>query len=151
EAVSVDARGEVYMPKTEFARINAQREEAGLPLYANPRNSGAGSLRQKDAAVAASRQLSTWTYQLIEDEAAGATVGLAEDAAVDSAGKGVSSQSRALARLEALGFAVNPNREAGLDIEGVIAFTGAWRAGRHHFPYEAGGGGVKVDGFDQQA
>src|SRR5204862_3628860 len=87
EAVSVDARGEVYMPKTEFARINAQREEAGLPLYANPRNSGAGSLRQKDSAVTARRQLSTWTYQLIEDSAA-PTPGVAEDVGLGSAGKG---------------------------------------------------------------
>ena len=47
EPVSLDARGEVYMPKMEFARINAEREEAGLPLYANLRNSGAGSLRQR--------------------------------------------------------------------------------------------------------
>ena len=55
------------MPKAEFARINAEREEPGLPLYANPRNSGAGSLRQKDPAVTAGRQLSTWLYQLLED------------------------------------------------------------------------------------
>ena len=48
EPVTLDVRGEVFMPKAEFARINAEREEAGLPLYANPRNSGAGSLRQKD-------------------------------------------------------------------------------------------------------
>ena len=61
EPATLDARGEVYMPKAEFARINAEREEAGLPLYANPRNSGAGSLRQKDPAVTASRQLSTWS------------------------------------------------------------------------------------------
>ena len=61
------------MPKTEFARINAEREEAGLPLYANPRNSGAGSLRQKDPGVTASRLLSAWTYQLLED---GETAGL---------------------------------------------------------------------------
>ena len=47
---SMDVRGEVFMPKAEFARINSEREEAGLPLYANPRNSGAGSLRQKDPA-----------------------------------------------------------------------------------------------------
>ena len=65
EAISLDARGEVYMPKAEFARINAEREEKELPLYANPRNSGAGSLRQKDPAVTAARQLSTWTYQLV--------------------------------------------------------------------------------------
>ena len=48
EPATLEARGEVFMPKAEFARINAEREEAGLSLYANPRNSGAGSLRQKD-------------------------------------------------------------------------------------------------------
>jgi DNA ligase (NAD+) len=135
EPVSLDARGEVYMPKTEFARINAEREEAGLPLYANPRNSGAGSLRQKDPAVTASRQLSTWTYQLIEEDDV----------------SGVDSQSAALARLEGLGFAVNPNRDAGLDIEAVIAFTESWREQRHDLPYETDGVVVKVDRFDQQA
>src|SRR3954452_23055557 len=134
EPVSLDARGEVYMPKTEFARINAEREEAGLPLYANPRNSGAGSLRQKDPAVTARRQLSTWSYQLIEEDDA----------------SGVASQSSALDRLEALGFAVNPNRQAGLDIEAVIAFTEAWRDERHGLPYETDGVVVKVDRFDQQ-
>jgi DNA ligase (NAD+) len=139
EPASLDARGEVYMPKTEFARINAEREEAGLPQYANPRNSGAGSLRQKDPAVTASRQLSTWTYQLIEGDA---------DAAGDAAT--VDSQSAALARLEALGFTVNPNRDAGLDIEAVVAFTEAWREQRHDLPYETDGVVVKVDRFDQQ-
>src|SRR5262245_21466323 len=107
EPASLDARGEVYMPKAEFARINAEREEQGLPLYANPRNSGAGSLRQKDASITAARQLATWSYQLIEDDTAA----------------GVESQSGALDRLEKLGFTVNPNRESGLDIDGVIAFT----------------------------
>src|SRR6185436_3933519 len=135
EPASLDARGEVYMPKSEFARINAEREEAGLPLYANPRNSGAGSLRQKDPSVTASRQLSTWSYQLIEED--------------DTSG--VASQSAALDRLESLGFAVNPNREAGLDIEAVIVFTEAWRDERHHLPYETDGVVVKVDRFDQQA
>jgi DNA ligase (NAD+) len=136
EPSSLDARGEVYMPKAEFARINAEREEQGLPLYANPRNSGAGSLRQKDPAVTAARQLSTWSYQLLEDESAAA--------------RKVDSQSAALARLEALGFTVNPNRQAGLDIEGVIAFTEAWRDARHDLPYETDGVVVKVDAFDQQ-
>ncbi len=135
EPTSLDARGEVYMPKAEFARINAEREEKGLALYANPRNSGAGSLRQKDPAVTASRQLSTWSYQLIED---------------DGEAAGIASQSAALDRLGALGFAVNPNRDAGLDIEGVIAFTEAWREERHHLPYETDGVVVKVDRFDHQ-
>ncbi|MBI3745377.1 MAG: NAD-dependent DNA ligase LigA [Chloroflexi bacterium] len=138
EPATLDARGEVFMPKAEFARINAEREEAGLPLYANPRNSGAGSLRQKDPAVTASRQLSTWTYQLLEEPEAG--VGVSP----------VASQSAALDRLQDLGFAVNPNHEKGLDIEGVIAFTEAWREQRHDLPYETDGVVVKVDRFDQQ-
>jgi DNA ligase (NAD+) len=133
ESASLDARGEVYMPKSEFARINAEREEQGLALYANPRNSGAGSLRQKDPSVTAARQLATWSYQLLEDD-----------------GTRVDSQSAALARLESLGFTVNPNREAGLDIEGVIAFTEAWREARHDLPYETDGVVVKVDLFEQQ-
>src|SRR5262245_56653762 len=138
EHASLDARGEVYMPKAEFGRINAEREEAGLPLDANPRNSGAGSLRQKDPAVTAARQLSTWSYQLIEDDGASA------------AARKVDSQSGALARLEALGFTVNPNRDADLDIEGVIGFIEAWHEKRHDLPYETDGVVVKVDAFTQQ-
>ncbi len=69
EPLTLEVRGEVYMPKAEFARINGEREEAGLPLYANPRNSGAGSLRQIDATVTAGRRLSFWAYQLLEETA----------------------------------------------------------------------------------
>ncbi len=133
ELATLEARGEVFMPKAEFARINAEREEQGLALYANPRNSGAGSLRQKDAQVTAGRQLSTWLYQLVDDD------------------PGLDSQSAVLARLAGLGFPVNPDREAGLDIEGVIAFTERWREARHDLPYETDGVVVKVDRFDQQA
>ena len=132
EPATLEARGEVFMPKAEFARINAEREELGLALYANPRNSGAGSLRQKDPQVTAGRQLTTWLYQLVEDAPT------------------VDSQSAALARLEALGFPVNPERVPGLDIEGVIAFTERWREARHELPYETDGVVVKVDRFDQQ-
>ncbi len=67
DTASIEARGEVYMPKAEFKRINEEREAAGLALYANPRNSGAGSLRQIDPSVTASRRLSAWFYQLVED------------------------------------------------------------------------------------
>ncbi len=133
EPATLDARGEVFMPKAEFARINAEREEAGLPLYANPRNSGAGSLRQIDPTVTAGRKLSAWFYQLVEDNAS------------------VDTQSAALARLATLGFPVNPERDADLDIEGVIAFTERWREARHALPYETDGVVVKVDRYDQQA
>ena len=133
EPATADVRGEVFMPKAEFVRINAEREEAGLALYANPRNSGAGSLRQKDPSVTASRLLSFWAYQLLEG------------------GDGsLTSQGVALDRISALGLPGNPDHEGGLDIEGVIAFTETWREARHELPYETDGVVVKVDRFDQQ-
>jgi DNA ligase (NAD+) len=133
EPAALEARGEIFMPRAEFKRINEEREEAGLALYANPRNSGAGSLRQIDPAVTAKRKLSAWFYQLVED---GETVG---------------TQTAALERLAALGFPVNPERGSGLDIEGVIDFTERWRDARHALAYETDGVVVKVDRFDQQA
>jgi DNA ligase (NAD+) len=147
---TIDVRGEVFMPKKEFQRINAEREEAGLALYANPRNSGAGSLRQKDPQVTASRQLSAWFYQLIEQTAEAESAGEAGDS-VDSAAVGVSTQAGALERLEALGLPVEGHREIGLDIDAVIAFTERWSEARHELPYETDGVVVKVDRFDQQA
>ena len=136
EPATAEVRGEVYMPKAEFARINAEREEAGLPTYANPRNSGAGSLRQIDSRVTAERRLASWTYQLLEDGPDGRPV--------------VASQSEALARLAALGLPVNPDRAEGLDIDGVCRFLEEWREKRHGLPYETDGVVVKVDRFDQQ-
>jgi DNA ligase (NAD+) len=136
EPATVEVRGEVYMPKAEFARINAEREEAGLQTYANPRNSGAGSLRQIDSRVTAGRRLSSWTYQLIEDGPDGRPV--------------FGSQSEALARLAALGLPVNPDRAEGLDIDGVCSFLEQWREKRHGLPYETDGVVVKVDRSDQQ-
>jgi DNA ligase (NAD+) len=136
EPATLEARGEVFMPKAEFARINAEREEAGLPLYANPRNSGAGSLRQIDPKVTASRRLAAWTYILIEDGPDGLPT--------------VERQAQALARLVALGFPVEEHHEAGLDIEGAIAFTERWREARHELPFETDGVVVKVDRYDQQ-
>jgi DNA ligase (NAD+) len=133
EPATLEARGEVFMPKAEFKRINDEREEAGLALYANPRNSGAGSLRQIDPQVTAGRKLSAWFYQLVED------------------GETVATQTAALARLADLGFPVNPEHAADLDIEGVIDFTEQWREKRHNLPYETDGVVVKVDRIDQQA
>ncbi|HLA15752.1 MAG TPA: NAD-dependent DNA ligase LigA [Candidatus Limnocylindrales bacterium] len=130
EPAYIEVRGEVFMPRVEFARINAEREEAGLPLYANPRNSGAGSLRQIDPTVTASRRLSFWSYALVGEE--------------------VASQAAALTRLEVLGLPVNPERAGGLDIEGVIAFAEGWREKRHGLPYETDGVVVKVDATDLQ-
>jgi DNA ligase (NAD+) len=150
ESVTIEVRGEVYMPKAEFARINAEREEAGLATYANPRNSGAGSLRQIDSRVTASRRLASWTYQLIDDGARGEGSAAGGAGAEGNAGVGVRSQSEALARLSALGLPVNPDRAEGLDIDGVCRFLEEWREKRHGLPYETDGVVVKVDSYEQQ-
>jgi DNA ligase (NAD+) len=131
EPVSIEARGEVYMPKAEFARINSEREEAGLPLYANPRNSGAGSLRQIDPAVTASRRLAAWFYVLLEDGTA-------------------DSQSAALRRMEDLRLPVEPHREADLSLDAVVEFIERWNEPRHDLPYGTDGVVVKVDSFEFQ-
>jgi DNA ligase (NAD+) len=131
QSVTLEARGEVYMPKAEFARINGEREEAGLPLYANPRNSGAGSLRQIDPAVTASRRLAAWFYVLLEQPTQG-------------------SQHEALDRMASLGLPVEPNRESGLDVDGVIAFIERWQEARHHLAYGTDGVVVKVDDLELQ-
>ena len=152
EPVTLDARGEVFMPKAEFARINAEREAAGLPMYANPRNSGAGSLRQIDPTVTASRRLSAWFYQLIEEGPGTVDPGLGRSDApeADSSAPGVRSQSQALDRLAKVGLPVNPEREVCPDIEAVIEFTERWREARHDLPYETDGVVVKVDSLEQQ-
>ncbi|MBA2488619.1 MAG: NAD-dependent DNA ligase LigA, partial [Chloroflexi bacterium] len=141
EPLDLEVRGEVYMPKAEFARINAEREEQALPLYANPRNSGAGSLRQIDPGVTAGRKLAAWFYVLIERP--GAPGGNAPS-------EPTQRQSEALVRLTELGFPVEPNHAADMDMEDVIRFAEHWREPRHQLPYETDGVVVKVDRFDFQ-
>jgi DNA ligase (NAD+) len=136
EPADLEVRGEVYMPKVEFARINAEREEAGLPLYANPRNSGAGSLRQIDPQVTAGRRLAAWAYILIEERPGGQP--------------SVVAQTAALARLDALGFPVEEHHEEAADMEAAIAFTERWREARHELPFETDGVVIKVDAYAQQ-
>ena len=153
EAVDVEARGEVFMPKAEFARINAEREEAGLALYANPRNSGAG-IAPPEGSAGDGEPAAVDVALPAHRGAAGGLGG--HRGSVEAAAPERRRRRRAsvavgrAGRLEALGFPVNPDREAGLDIEGVITFTETWREQRHHLPYETDGVVVKVDRFDQQ-
>src|SRR6187401_2636720 len=139
EPATLDARGEVFMPKAEFARINAEREEAGLPLYANPRNSGAGSLRQIDPQVTASRRLAAWFYVLLEGDAS-------ETASADS----VASQSAALDRLDRLGLNVEQHHEGNLSIDQLLQYIDRWQEPRHDLPYETDGVVIKVERFELQ-
>jgi DNA ligase (NAD+) len=128
----LEVRGEVYMPRGAFAALNEQLEQEGKPLYANARNTTAGTVRQKDPAVTASRRLSLWTYQLV-------------------GAHGLRSHSESLELLRHLGFPVNPNVRVVEGIDAVIAYTEAWGEARKELEYETDGIVVKVDSLaDQQ-
>lgn len=124
--IDCEVRGEVYMPKAAFAALNAAREEEGLELYANPRNSAAGSLRQKDPAVTASRRLAFFAYQLFEDPQP-------------------TRQSAALLRLRELGLPTEGHAEVGITGASAAAFLARWERQRHALEYETDGVVLKVD------
>ncbi|MBM3684227.1 MAG: NAD-dependent DNA ligase LigA [Actinobacteria bacterium] len=125
----LEVRGEVYLPLDAFAALNAAQDAAGERRYANPRNTAAGSLRQKDASVTASRGLRFWSYQVA-----------AADGAPD-----LRSHSEALAWLGGLGFPVNPELRVLEGIDAVAAFCDHWVRHRHDLPYEIDGVVVKLD------
>lgn len=135
-AGSVEVRGEVYMPKASFARLNEAQEEAGLPAYANPRNAAAGAMRQKDPAVTASRDLSAFIYQVAD---------------ADAAKLGISTQWASLAWLREAGFRVNPDIELCTTAEEVRAFVAHALERRNDLPYEIDGVVIKVDSLAMQA
>jgi DNA ligase (NAD+) len=129
----VEVRGEVYMPKDSFERLNAEQDEAGLPVFANPRNAAAGSMRQKDPAITASRDLATFIYQVADPRALG-----------------LARQSAALEWLRTAGFKVNPDILVCASREEVREFCESALARRHDLPYEIDGVVVKVDSFAMQ-
>jgi DNA ligase (NAD+) len=125
----IEVRGEVYMPLSAFEELNRRQLEAGQKIFANPRNSAAGSLRQKDASVTATRDLSMWAYQV------GALEG----------GPDLHSQSDALSLLRDCGLPVNPEIKVVHGVDDVFAFCTHWRDHRHDLDYEIDGVVVKVD------
>lgn len=133
EPVSIRVRGEAFMPKKAFADLNRIREEQGQALFANPRNAAAGSLRQLDPKIAASRHLDLFVYALEGAEAHGDT------------------HWQALNRLEELGFKVNPVRRRFQNIEAVIEYVETWRSKRSELPYATDGMVIKVDDLALQA
>ncbi len=129
----VEVRGEVYIEREAFAALNRRREIADLPLFANPRNLAAGTLRQLDASVTASRSLSIYCYD----------IGRIEGIAIDS-------QQQLLTLLPTLGLRVNPLYRLCAGIEDVIDFYDEIQASRDTLPYEADGIVVKIDDFDSR-
>ena len=126
-----EVRGEVYFPLASFQKLNREMEAAGKPAFMNPRNAGAGSVRQLDPQVTANRNLQTFMY------------------ALDPAGP-ARSQWDVLEALAAMGFRVNPNRDRFDSIEGVIEFHARWYQHRHDLEHDIDGVVVKVDRHDQQ-
>ena len=140
----LEVRGEIYMSTAAFQKMKAEREaenlervangRAPLSVPVNPRNAGAGSLRQKDSAITAQRDLSLWSYQL------GEVVGAPE----------FTSHHSTLEYLQKYGFPVNPEITMLDSIDSVLQFCQTWQERRHELPYEIDGAVVKVDDLAQR-
>jgi DNA ligase (NAD+) len=130
----MEIRGEIYMPLSAFEELNARQAEAGERPYVNPRNTAAGSVRQKDPAVTAGRQLSIWVYQL------GYLAG----------GPDLATHTDQMAWLRELGLPVNPENRRVKDVAAVEAYVRAAAEARHSHDYEIDGIVIKVDSLADQ-
>src|SRR5262245_8182365 len=122
-------RGEAFMPIKEFEKLNRKRAEDGQPIYLNPRNTAAGSLRMLDPAVTASRVLTLLVYQIVHSEG----------------GKVPTSQWELLEYLKALGFPITDIAKRFDEFEDAIAYTQSWDKKRDELEYEADGMVIKID------
>jgi len=133
EIKELEVRGEIYMPRADFQKLNAALEEAGEPAFANPRNAAAGAIRQKDPAVTAKRPLDIFCYH----------VSYADPFRFET-------HWDALEALKTGGFKVNPHSKRCTDIEEVIAYCRDLEAERDGLGYDADGVVVKVNSLSQQ-
>ncbi|MCC5895895.1 MAG: NAD-dependent DNA ligase LigA [Alkalibacterium sp.] len=133
EPLTLEARGEIYMPKSSFIQLNEKREEQGEAIFANPRNAAAGTLRNLDPQVTASRNLSVFLYAL-----------------ADSSERPVSTQDEALSLLDDIGLRTNPERKVFASIHDVLAFVEEYQEKRTSLPYEIDGIVIKVNELENQ-
>jgi len=129
-----EVRGEVVLTRRAFEKANAERDAAGQPRFANPRNAAAGSLRVLDPSITAARHLEFFGYFLFAGDGRPA----------------FASQWESLDKLDAMGFKVNPKRKLCPDIESLVGFCREWEEKRESLPYEIDGVVAKVDSVDQQ-
>nr|WP_106781412.1 NAD-dependent DNA ligase LigA [Lysinibacillus timonensis] len=134
EPVTIEVRGEAYMPKKSFETLNITREENGEEPFANPRNAAAGSLRQLDPKVAASRNLSTFIYSI----------------GGNGESYGIDSHAEMLDYLETLGFPSNKERQLCATIDDVLSFISKWTEQRPNLAYDIDGIVVKVNRYAHQ-
>lgn len=133
KAYSIEVRGEAFMPKRSFQKLNEIREEEGQMLFANPRNAAAGSLRQLDTKIAASRNLDIFLY-----------------AVADFGEMGVETHSAGLDMLETLGLKVNKERRLCSNLEEVYAYIDEWTEKRAGLAYDIDGIVLKLNNLEQQ-
>jgi DNA ligase (NAD+) len=133
EPITIEVRGEAFMPKSSFARLNEVKEENGEEPFANPRNAAAGSLRQLDPQIAAERQLDIFLYAI-----------------VNMGETNLLFHSEGLNWLDSIGFKTNKERKSCATIEEVLAFIEGWAEKRPHLAYEIDGIVIKVDSLAQQ-
>lgn len=134
ESVSIEVRGEVFMPKKSFHDLNKERGERGEELFANPRNAAAGSLRQLDPKVAASRNLDVFIYAL----------------GGEGQNYGLSEHEETLQYIDGLGFKINNERQVCNSVEEVLAYIEKWNGQRSSLSYEIDGIVIKVNSYLQQ-
>jgi DNA ligase (NAD+) len=130
----MEVRGEVYLPRTSFERINREREDAGEPLFANPRNAAAGAMRNLDPALVAQRRLSSFTYQVVVPDGEGA-----------ASWPTLARHSSTLRQLADWGLPVESHWCACDGIDAVVAFVNQWADARKDLPFDTDGVVVKVD------
>jgi DNA ligase (NAD+) len=125
----IEVRGEVFIPRAGFEKLNRERAKDGLPLFANPRNAAAGSLRQLDSSITATRPLDIYIYTLARLE--GVIFPETHREALDYMGR--------------LGFKINPNNRLVESIEEVEEYRNEWKDKRESLPYDADGIVAKID------
>lgn len=134
EPLSMEVRGEAFMPRKSFEALNEAKMERDEVPFANPRNAAAGSLRQLDPKIAAKRNLDIFVYAM-----------------TDTGELEIDSHSESLNLLDELGFKTNRERQTCETIDDVIAYIESWQTQRPELSYDIDGIVVKVDSFDQQA
>ena len=130
EKVDLDIRGEIYMSKKSFNKLNERQKEKGENIFQNPRNAAAGSIRQLDSSVAASRGLDVFLYHYPETP--------------------FKTHYETLMYMKKLGFVVNPNIRLCKNIDEVLSFIHEWTEKRNTLPYEIDGIVIKVNDIEQQ-
>jgi len=128
-----EVRGEVFMPRQVFEKLNAQRQANGEELLANPRNTASGTLKMQDSSIVAQRQLDMYLYSMLTEQE-----GL------------FSTHQQSIKALEALGFNVSPTYRQCQTIEQVFAYIDEWEHKRHELPLDTDGIVVKVNSLAQQ-